>query len=130
MRSHGVPKFPDPSGKGGIPKEEVIQADNAVSGSQVQAAQNACKDLLPAGGSLSGRATQTVTGQQQVDYLKAAACMRSHGITDFPDPTFSHGQVHFRLPARIDIHAHRFTQARQTCQKLIPAGLPYSGSGR
>jgi hypothetical protein len=73
MRSHGVPNFPDPSGSGGIPKQGVISAEGAVSSSQATLAQNACADLPPAGGSLSGHATQTVTVQDQQYYLNAVA---------------------------------------------------------
>lgn len=130
MRSHGVPNFPDPGGKGGIPKESVVSAFREVSNAQVQAAQSACSHLLPPGGSLSGRATQTITAQDQKDYLKAAACMRSHGVADFPDPTFSDGHVSINIPPSIDTHSTQFTQAAQICTKLIPSGLPYSsGSG-
>jgi hypothetical protein len=127
MRSHGVSNFPDPTSSGGIPKSGVISAEGAVSSAQVDAAQNACKRLLPAGSSLSGKPIQTITTQDQQDYLKAAACLRSHGITNFPDPTFSDGAVHFDIPSSIDTHSTQFTQAQQICQKLIPAGLPGSG---
>ncbi len=129
IRSHGVPNFPDPTDSGGIPKDGVIRAFRAVSDSQAEAAQNDCRHLLPAGGSLSGQSSHSVTAQDQQDYLKAAACMRSHGITNFPDPIFSGGTVSFHEPSGIDTHSTQFTRARQTCQKLIPARLPYSGSG-
>ncbi len=122
--------FPDPTGDEGIPKSAVISALKEVSNSQFEAAGNACKHPLPSGGSLSGRDSQTVTAQQQQYYLKAAACMRSHGITNFPDPSFSRGQVEFpMLEHLVDIHSTQFTQAYQTCQKLIPPGLPDSRSG-
>jgi hypothetical protein len=128
MRSHGVADFPDPTGNGGIPKDEVIRAFNAVSKVQAQTASNECAHMLPAGGSLSGQATQAVPTRDQQDYLRAAACMRSHGITNFPDPTFSGGNVNFPIPSSINSNSTQFNQARQTCQKLIPAGLPDSGS--
>lgn len=54
--------------------------------------------------------------------------MRSHGISNFPDPTFSNGTVSFNEPSSIDTHSTQFTEAQQTCRKLIPSGLPYSGS--
>jgi hypothetical protein len=127
MRSHGVPNFPDPAGSGGIPKQGVISAEGAVSNSQVNAAQDACRHLLPAGGSLSGK-SYAVTAQQQQYYLKAAACMRSHGFTNFPDPNFSGGDVSFP-GAFSGTPSPQYTQALKTCQKLIPAGLPYSGPG-
>jgi hypothetical protein len=128
VRSHGVPNFPDPSGSGGIPKQAVVNAFREVSNSQAEAAQNDCKDLLPPGGSLSGQASQPVTAQDQQDYLKAAACMRSHGIANFPDPTFSGGSVDLNIPSSIDTNSKQFNQAREICQKLIPRGLPDSGS--
>jgi hypothetical protein len=128
MRSHGVPDFPDPTGNGGIPKDDVIRAFRAVSNAQAQAASNECAHLLPAGGSLSGQATQAVPTQDQHDYLNAAACMRSHGIPNFPDPIFSRGNVNFPIPSSINSNSTQFKQARQTCQKLIPAGLPDSGA--
>jgi hypothetical protein len=127
MRTHGVPNFPDPTSNGGIPKDEVISAFRAVSNSQVQAASQTCAHLLPAGGSLSGQATEAVPLQDRQDYLKAAACMRSHGITNFPDPIFSGGNVDFPIPPGINSSSTQFSQARQACQRFIPAGLPDSG---
>jgi len=129
MRANGVPNFPDPDGSGEIPKQSVISAESAVSTSQTDAAQNRCAHLLPAGGSLSGRASQPVTVQDQQYYLNAVACMRAHGITDFPDPVFSGGGVSFTRPPDIDTNSPQYIQANQICRKLIPAGLPDSGSG-
>jgi hypothetical protein len=129
MRSHGVPNFPDPTGKSGIPKPALVTALKAVSSSQAQAASSDCKDLLPAGG-LSGQPVQTIPVQDQQDYLRAVACLRAHGITNFPDPVFSDGGVHFNIPPSINTNSTQFTQARLICAKLIPAGLPDSGSGR
>jgi hypothetical protein len=128
MRSHGVPDFPDPASSGGIPKETGQQL--GVSDSELNAAQNACQHVIPAGQSLSGQASQTITVQQQQDYLKVAACMRSHGFSDFPEPSFSAGQVEFpQLQHLVDVNSPQFTQAYHICQKLVPAGLPFSGSG-
>lgn len=129
IRSHGVPNFPDPTGSGGIPKETAQQL--GVSQSQLQAAQNNCKYLLPAGGSLSGQANQTITVEQQQYYLKVAACMHAKGVTNFPEPSFFGGSVEFQglghLPG---VHSPLFVDAFGVCQKLIPRGLPYgSASG-
>src|SRR5262249_46489495 len=43
----------------------------------------------------SGRPTpnRTITPADQADYLKGARCMRSHGVPDFPDPTFENNGV-------------------------------------
>jgi len=124
MRSHGVPNFPDPppSFNGKFPGSSPQQL--GVSVSRLRAVTGACQNLLPA---VQGPAP--LTAQDQRDYLRAAACMRSHGITNFPDPVFSGGSVHFPIPLSIDTSSTPFTQARQTCERVIPAGLPYSGSG-
>ena len=129
IRVHGVPSFPDPSASGEIPKQGVISVESAVSTSRVTAADNHCAHLLPPGGSLSGRASQPVTVQDQQYYLNAVACMRAHGITDFPDPVFSGGGVSFTRPPGIDTSSPQYIQANQISRKLIPAGLPDSGSG-
>ncbi|MGA9876752.1 MAG: hypothetical protein WBQ21_13185 [Solirubrobacteraceae bacterium] len=127
MRSHGVPNFPDPNSGGGIDdKRAVIRALRGVSNSQAQATQDECQRLIPAGAGLGGKTSQPVAAQQQHYYLSAAACMRSHGITKFPDPAFSAGRVEFPGIDKIDTNSPQFIQARQTCQNLIPAGLPYS----
>lgn len=128
MRSHGVPNFPDPSGNGEISKRAVVSALQAVGSSQARTASDACESLLP-GGSLSGQADPTITSQEQRDYLNAAACMRSHGITGFPDPTFPDGHFSLSIPSSIDTNSPQFTQAAQVCTRLIPAGLPDSRPG-
>jgi hypothetical protein len=129
MRTHGVPDFPDPSSSGGISKQGLISAEGEVSSAQVQAATKACQSLLvAAGGSLSGKPIQPITASQQQYYLNAAACMRSHGITNFPDPVFSGGSVSFPIPSSVDTNSPQFIKDKQTCEKLVPAGLPDRGS--
>jgi hypothetical protein len=123
MRSHGVQTFPDPDSSGGIPKSQVVGARES-NPARFDAAGKACSNLLPNG--FSGAAQ--VTRADQVDYLKAAACMRRHGIPDFPDPTFQNNGVTFNIPASIDPNSPHVQNALPICRKLIPAGLPYSGS--
>ena len=125
VRSHGVPNFPDPPVpfNGKFPGSGPQQL--GVSQSRIQTAVQACQNLLP---QLPGQAP--LTAQEQQDYLRAAACMRSHGITVFPDPVFSGGTVHFPIPSsNVDTTSPQFTQAEQICKRMIPAGLPYSASG-
>jgi hypothetical protein len=50
MRSHGVPSYPDPDSSGQLAKTNAQLL--GVSATQYQAAQQACRHLLPAGGSL------------------------------------------------------------------------------
>jgi hypothetical protein len=124
VRSHGVPDFPGPDSSGQISGARMKDALREVSDSVARAATSACANLNPA-----EYGPPPLTPEQQEDYLKAAACMRSHGITNFPDPTFSAGGIDTRIPASIDTGSAQFTQARETCTRLIPAGLPGSSSG-
>jgi hypothetical protein len=72
--------------------------------------------------------TQTITPADQADYLDAAKCMRSHGVPDFPDPTFRNNTVTFNIPPNIDKNSSEAKTAETVCIKLIPPGLPYSNS--
>jgi hypothetical protein len=85
-------------------------------------AQEACGKLLPGGGPGSGSTAQ-ISPQEQSQYLKAAACIRAHGIPNFPDPTFSGGGVHVPQTAGVDPHSPRVRAAEEACQSLIPGGL-------
>jgi hypothetical protein len=117
LRSHGVPNFPDPQTDGTFPKASIP----AGSGPKITAANRTCGGLLPARGT-----GQVVSTKDQQDYIKAAACMRSHGISNFPDPVFADGNVNFPIPSSISTTSTEFTSARAICARLIPAGLPYS----
>jgi hypothetical protein len=55
--------------------------------------------------------------------------MRSHGVPDFPDPTFENNSVKFNIPSSIDPNSSASKSAAATCSKLIPHGLPYSNGG-
>lgn len=124
MRSHGVPTFPDPNANGEFDGSQLKRV--GVSASQVRAAQGSCNYLLPNGVPLAP--PYTITRADQIDYLKGAACMRRHGFPDFPDPTFQNNDVQLNIPASINQNSPQFKNAATTCQKLIPRGLPYSGS--
>jgi hypothetical protein len=80
MRSHGVPNFPDPNNSDKFPGAQQL----GVSSSQYQAAMNACKHLLPNGGNAPN---QAALQQQRTALLPFARCVRSHGVTDWPDPS-------------------------------------------
>lgn len=88
-------------------------------------ASNACRHLLPDDGTPKA---STITSADQADYLKAAGCMRSHGIPNFPDPTFEDNGVAFNTQTPIDANSPPYKHTLAICEKLIPAGLPYSSS--
>jgi hypothetical protein len=128
MRTHGEPNMPDPSFSGQHATLDITPSSGVDPNSpQFTAATNACKYLVSRGGASPG---PTITPVDQADYLKAAACMRSHGIPEFPDPVFQGSTVTFNAQgSAIDTLSSQYQTALSTCQKLIPAGLPYSSPG-
>jgi hypothetical protein len=83
MRSRGVPNFPDPGSRGGIPKETAQQL--GLSSSRLQAAQNACQHLLPNTGNVDDNPAALHQWWNQM--LHFARCMHSHGVPNWPDPS-------------------------------------------
>jgi hypothetical protein len=127
MRKHGVTNFPDPSSGGGISIGPSSGIDP--QSPTFQAAQQACQKLLPNGGRPSPQ--QLAKAQQQM--LKFSACMRAHGVKDFPDPTFSGGgiQLKVRVGSGGDLNPNSptFQAAQRACQGQLPfkGGGPASG---
>jgi hypothetical protein len=123
VRAHGVPNFPDPKvSTNGNEVKVTIAVNPSISGNpNFQSAQQACRKLLPGGGPGEGSNHQ-ISPQEQSQYLKAAACIRSHGIPNFPDPTFSGGGVHVSQKG-INLHSPQTRAAEEACQSLIPGGL-------
>jgi hypothetical protein len=85
MRANGVPNFPDPSAGGGF----TFQAGSGIDRSSpaFEAAQAKCLKLLPNGGPLSGGSTTHPDPGALAQMVKIAACMRRHGVPDFPEPS-------------------------------------------
>ncbi len=120
VRAHGLPGWPDPMSGGGFDKSILRELGYSVS--QVRAVEDGpCNHLL--GGSPPG---PTITLADRAAYLKAVSCMRTHGFSAFPDPTFQNGSVQTNIPSSINQDSSQFRSAAAICTKLIPAGLPYS----
>lgn len=129
MRTHGVPDMPDPViSRGGthINVHISLNPGSDPNSPQFTAAIKACKHLLPNKGVSKAL---TVTPGDQADYLKAVACMRTHGFPDFPDPVFQNNNVSFFSRSPIDTNSLQYKRALAICDKLIPAGMPYSSTG-
>jgi hypothetical protein len=110
MRSHRVPNFPDPTSGEGIPKDKI-----PVGSPQLLVASSACQHLMPA----SGLGPQPTTQQMRTrlaDALSFARCMRSHGVTRFPDPT-AQGQLSIEMVRAqgIDVHSPAVLRTVQVC---------------
>jgi hypothetical protein len=110
MRSHGVPNFPDPDSSGALPKVGPQQL--GVSSSEFEAAQNACAPLLRPS---DAQVLATLSGMRDF-----ARCMRSHGVTDWPDPTTdTSGQPVFDLRGRIAPDSPRMDAKSNICDHLL-----------
>jgi hypothetical protein len=123
MRSHGVSNFPDPNGKGEIHLDSSTGVNP--QSAQFQAAQKACRKLLPNGGA----PTPQQQAQAQQRALKFSQCMRSHGVPKFPDPQIGNGRIGIRIGpgSGIDPNSAQFKSAQQACQKLL--GGPFGPKG-
>jgi len=124
MRSHGVPNFPDPSAQGGISITPSMGIDP--SSPQFQSAQGACQKLMPRGQAPS----PAQQAQMQTQALKFSACMRSHGLPNFPDPTFSGCGVSLKINSSsgIEPNSPQFQAAQKACQKNLPGLATHAGS--
>ena len=121
MRSHGVPNFPDPSSGGGISIGPGSGIDP--NSPKFRAAQQACQKVLPNGGQPSPQ--QLAKMQQHL--LAFSACMRSHGVPDFPDPTFTGGGAQLKLRSSpgsdLNPQSPRFQAAQTACQGNLPGNV-------
>jgi hypothetical protein len=122
MRKSGVPDFSDPNGSG------AIKIPVAPTSPTFEAAQAKCDKLMPGGGfPIPGSATHA-TARALVEMLKISRCMRSHGISEFPDPSSSlpsnatgirmvtdmHGVI-LAFPFTLDIWSASFAKAQVSC---------------
>jgi hypothetical protein len=112
MRAHGVTNFPDPTSSGAI-----TFSKTAAESPQFQTAQQACRSLAPVGSQSGG----SVSPEMQAQALRFAHCVRSHGVPDFPDPSFTGGGVGIAIPPSLH-NSPALSAARQACSSLTPAG--------
>jgi hypothetical protein len=118
MRKHGVPNFPDPNGQGVI----TIHSGTGIDpGSPAfRSARVACEKLLPNG----GQPTPAQIAQRQQQMLAFSACMRAHGLNDFPDPSNGGLRIQVHPGSDLDPNNPTFQKAQQACQKYIPFKAP------
>lgn len=89
VRAHGVADFPDPNAKNDF------DYGISVSAAVWTKAVNACRAWQPPG-TLSAKRTP----KQQSASLRLAACVRAHGVKDFPDPVNGEPVVNtYKIPS-------------------------------
>ncbi|HXK15537.1 MAG TPA: hypothetical protein VNH45_13465 [Gaiellaceae bacterium] len=125
MRKHGLTSFPDPNSQGVIAIHSGMGID---PGSPAfRSARSVCDKLLPNG----GQPTPAQLAQHQQQMLAFSACMRAHGLKDFPDPSNGGLRVHVQPGSDLDPNNPTFQKAQQACQGHLPfkPGLARSGGG-
>ena len=134
VRSHGVPRYPDPASGGALPKTSPQRLK--VSSSEFNAAQRACQHLLPSTASfqrqtqqcmLTGDCPQALVRHILAAELRFARCMRSHGVPNWPDPTIdSEGRPAFNVSARgiNPHHSPQITSKIGECDRLTGSPVP------
>ena len=120
MRSHGAPNWPDPNSQGQFLKTKTNAADFQAPAP----AYRACLHLLPNGGQLTAAQQRIVSPLM----LRLAACMRSHGITNFPDPTVNANGISVD-PHGLNTSSAQFHAAQQVCRKYLTEAGKYMPPG-
>jgi hypothetical protein len=117
MRTHGVPNFPDPTGRG-IQLSRGSGIDPASPA--FQSAQKTCSKLLPGGGAKPAAAPAPSASDLHTA-LVWADCVRKHGVPNFPDPSttaqagLSFRGVVFPVGPEFNIQSPAFKQAQAAC---------------
>jgi hypothetical protein len=141
MRTHGVPDFPDPQSGGGFGIQASAGSNGgsiSVDGHQInvsqpafQRASNECQKYQPQGPPISG----SQLAQIKQGALRMAACMRSHGVSNFPDPKVSAGPGGHGIQVQIGLgntggsraqapeRTPAFHHALNACQSYMRVGL-------
>lgn len=80
----------------------------------------ACGSNAPSSSRSSGSpASNPSQAQAQQEGLSFARCMRSHGVSSFPDPTPNGGGFNFDAPG-INSSSPAFKAAQTACRNLLP----------
>ncbi|MDP9793532.1 hypothetical protein J2S43_002044 [Catenuloplanes nepalensis] len=125
MRDNGVTDYedPKPAANGGMVAAQPAGPDDPA----VRAAAEKCRPLLPNGGEV-----EPLSEEERQAALTFAACMREHGVEDYPDPDADGRPGDFDMPEPEDPGyedaMQRFTAASEACG--APAGAVPAVPGR
>jgi hypothetical protein len=119
MRGHGVPQFPDPGGRPRTGSSISILGSRLPPNTNIkapafQSALKVCMRRL-----LAGHPRPPVSAARKASILKAAGCMRTHGVPNFPDPKFPPGGgIGIATPPGVGPSSPAFQHAVQVCGGL------------
>jgi len=121
MRDHGIAGFPDlgiSNGRVDRPSLEGTGIDP--SSATFRAADAACQSVFPP--SLLA-AQQPMSAQDQAKWLQFSACIRTHGVPNFPDPDFTNGgpKPYFDYSGTgVDSQSPAVAAAMDACRSVLP----------
>ena len=106
LRTHGVPNMPGPS-----PGLQSLPAGVNSTSPTFENAERECAKLVPQD------APPAIVSHPVAPLLAFAKCMRSHGVTSFPDPD-NEAHFHDSQMQGIDPNSSLFQRAITTCRPL------------
>jgi hypothetical protein len=120
VRSKGVTNFPDPNAAGAFNKLTMSQL--ASGNPTYSAATASCAHLFPSiDGTSAGQAQLQVIANDEAKFVR---CMRTHGVSNWPNPVLSQGREVFD-PAAVGIKPNAPAMAAkiQACDVVFPASI-------
>ena len=125
MRDHGVANFPDPKVTHSNGNTQVaIRAIGPGNSPQYNAAQQACRGILPQPSNADLAQQAADQRRHAQDLVSFARCLRSHGISRFPDPN-AQGELSLSEVEAlgIDLQAPSFRAAALACVPASNGGV-------
>jgi len=114
---------------GGSPSSDVAHlGTNTASSSSSNSSSGSSSSGSSAASGTGGSGGSAAPGGQAVAY---SACMREHGVPNFPEPKISTNGSEVRVAVRVTpaiTGNPKFNTAQKACAKLLPGGGPGEGS--
>jgi hypothetical protein len=117
VRSHGEPNFPDPNPQGQFSVSAVAASGIDPQSPQLGRAVQACENDLPKNGPAAPSPAEQAKAREQG--LEFSACMRSHGVPNFPDPPPGSGAIRILPGNGVDPQSPQYQAATKACQKYF-----------
>ena len=108
------------AGCGGGTKSPAVASLGTTSSGNTSDNAGSSSSPAPAGGLPIGSSMSTEVGTGAAG-VRFAACMRSNGVSNYPDPD-AQGVITITISSALNPSSPLFQKAHSDCQKLIPAG--------
>jgi hypothetical protein len=119
MRDHGSPNFPNPvvsTSNGGQSVAIRFVAPGGKGSGKPPGVPKVCRGILPNPTPQSAQQVAAANAKRRSGLLSFASCLRTHGVSNFPDPT-SQGQLTLQMvtSAGVDLHTPATLNAVKDC---------------